>query len=354
MGLSDLVRNVEDRINQFGVARTRKAGWKPEILPYRGYGTTDRVHVIGRILMQDPKFEGETGTSPAKEVKEGNVHRAAHEAQRGYRQFFTIQVGDVPVRVHAGERVIETYTNANGYFDISVNDHGLEPGWQTVRVEAEGASSVEAEVLITSSDEAIGLISDVDDTVMVTNLPRALHAAYNSWVKRTNNRQPVRGMAEFYKELLKDHPNAPVFYLSTGAWNTYDTLIKFFEDYRLPKGPLLLTDWGPTPTGLFRNGVEHKKVQLRNLVIDYPHIKWILVGDNGQHDPLTYGNLVAEHPDAVQGVAIRELTPAEHVLSHGTMTSLTGPARTSRDGVPTLSAKDGNALLEKYRQHPFV
>lgn len=57
-----------------------------------------------------------------------------------------------------------------------------------------------------------------------------------------------------------------------------------------------------------------------------------------------------EHPDRVRGVAIRELTPAEHVLSHGTTSSLVPTRRTDREGVPTISAPDGHALLRKYRE----
>ena len=43
---------------------------------------------------------------------------------------------------------------------------------------------------------------------------------------------------------------------------------------------MLLTDWGPTETGLFRSGQEHKRVQLRNLLIAYPDMQWILIGDD--------------------------------------------------------------------------
>lgn len=347
MGFSDLVRAADNRINAYGLRRKTAAGWVPQVVPYTGYGTTDRVHVIGRVLMDDPSF---TDADDATSRRGGSF---AYEAQRGYRQFFTIQVGDHPVQVRVGGVEVATYTNSGGYFDVSLEGHGLEPGWREVEVTAEGAKPVKAQVLITSPGETVGLISDIDDTIMVTNLPRAFNAAYNSWVKRTNSRQPIAGMAEFYAELLKDHPGAPVFYLSTGAWNTFTTLAEFIEEQDLPKGPLLLTDWGPTPTGLFRNGSEHKKVQLRNLLIDYPNIKWILVGDNGQHDPLNYGDLVIEHPAAVAGIAIRELTPTEHMLSHGTMSSLTGPPHTNRDGVPTIYGPDGDALLREYRKDPF-
>lgn len=356
MGLADIVRNAENAINRFGVRRTTKAGWEPKIFPYRGYGTTERVHVIGRVLMRDPEEDATDGRDERGQVETSSqVENFAYEAKRGYRQFFTIQVGDVPIKVTApnGE-VVESFTNDNGYFDISVENHGLEPGWQEITVSAEGAADVQAKVLITAAGETVGLISDIDDTIMVTNLPRAMHAAYNSWVKKTDNRQPVEGMKEFYDSILGEHPGAPVFYLSTGAWNTFDTLVRFIEDQGLPEGPLLLTDWGPTPTGLFRSGSEHKKVQLRNLIIDYPNIRWILVGDNGQHDPLTYGHLVSEHPEKIAGVAIRELTPTEHILAHGTTTSLTSSSRAEDHGVPAISAPDGHGLKKKYEENPFV
>jgi len=41
------------------------------------------------------------------------------------------------------------------------------------------------------------------------------------------------------------HPNAPVFYLSTGAWNVAPALTRFLSRNLYPPGPLLLTDWGP-------------------------------------------------------------------------------------------------------------
>lgn len=345
MALADFVRKAEHSINRAGVRRKAEAGWRPAVTGFRGYGSGRRVRVLGRVLMADPEEPGEDTPITPRGV--------AEQAQRGWRQFFTVQVGGLPVTVRAGEQTVHTTTNANGYVDVLVNDHGLPSGWQEVTIEAEGAPPQRAEVLIVPSEVRTGLISDIDDTVMVTWLPRALLAAWNSWVRHTNKRKPVPGMNDFYRELLGDDPDAPVFYLSTGAWNTYGTLVDFLAKHDLPKGPLLLTDWGPTPTGLFRSGQEHKKVQLRNLFIEFPEIQWILVGDDGQHDPLIYGEAVFEHGDRVAGVAIRQLSPSEHVLSHGTTTALTEPAQTAERGVPTLLGADGHELLDNYRRASF-
>lgn len=336
MALSDVARKVEETINKVGIKRSKSKGWKPAIKGYAGYGSTDRVHVLGRVLMEDPDSEFNDNW-----------------AQRGYKQFFTIQVGGLEVSATVGNVKVTGRSTSNGYVDLLVHDHGLEPGWHEVTIEAEGAEPVQAEVYIVSEDTRIGLISDIDDTTMVTWLPRAMIAAWNSWVKRTDTRQPVEGMATFYKELLKDHPNAPVVYLSTGAWNTYNTLKNFMEANGFPKGPMLLTDWGPTPTGMFRSGSEHKKVQMRNLIIDFPEIQWILVGDDGQHDPINYADLVIEHPNRVAGVAIRNLSPQEHLLSHGTAAPLSEADTSARAEVPMIQGENGFKLLAAYEKEPF-
>lgn len=328
MGFADIVRIAEREINRRGVRRKTERGWIPTVTGFTGYGSVKRARVLGRVVMADE-------TEPEFEVV------------RGYRQFFTTQVPNIAITVQLGERTVHSATNANGYVDVLISAHGLQPGWHEATISVEGGTSTQAPVLILSPKAHIGLVSDVDDTVMVTMLPRAVLAAWNSWVKKTNTRQPVEGMGEFYDALLAQDPYAPVFYLSTGAWNTYETLVHFMKKHGLPPGPLLLTDWGPTPTGLFRSGKEHKRVQLRNLFIEFPEIDWVLIGDDGQHDPLIYGDAIFEHPDKIRLVAIRKLSPQEHVLSHGTTTALSQPAH--YPNTPTVFGHDGYELLRNWR-----
>ena len=64
-----------------------------------------------------------------------------------------------------------------------------------------------------------GLVSDIDDTVISTSLPRPLIAAWNTFVRQETTRHLVPGMAPLFRTLIAEHPGAPTFYLSTGAWN---------------------------------------------------------------------------------------------------------------------------------------
>ena len=336
MGLADLVRRFEQEYNRRGIVRLRKRGWKPKILPYTGYGS-DSLRVLARAVMAAPD-EADSARSLIPE-----------RAQRGWHQFFTTQVGYLPVTVSIGGTTIETHTDASGYIDLLVEDHGLEPGVHEALITPVAGAGARAPVVIVDPGVRTGIVSDVDDTIVVTWLPRPFLAAWNSFVRRTNARQAVPGMAEFYAALLDD-PADPVFYLSTGAWNTAPTLEDFIRANGFPAGPLLLTDWGPTPTGLFRSGQEHKKTQLRNLLIAFPDIRWILVGDDGQHDPYVYADLAREHPSRVAGIVIRELDAVEQVLSHGVPIQREAPsAGRAWADVPTVRGHDGYELLARWR-----
>ncbi len=105
---------------------------------------------------------------------------------------------------------------------------------------------------------------------MVTALPRPLLAAWNTFVLDEHARMAVPGMAVLYERLVTANPGAPVFYLSTGAWNVAPTLSRFLSRHLYPAGPLLLTDWGPTPDRWFRSGQEHKRSTLRRLAAEFP------------------------------------------------------------------------------------
>ncbi len=327
MALSDIARKVESATNRLAARRARGRGWVPQVRGYAGYGSPEAGRVLGRVLLADP-------------------NRNPHEnwAQRGYRQFFTIEVGDIAVDITLGAANVSARANAQGYIDAHIPGHGLEPGWHTATIHAAGAEPTTAPVLIVGESTTVGIVSDIDDTVLVTWLPRAWTAAWNSWVRRTNTRQPVPGMSAFYRALREQYPEAPVVYLSTGAWNTYETLEGFLRQHGFPAGPMLLTDWGPTPTGLFRNGQEHKRVQLRNLFLSYPNVEWILVGDDGQHDPLTYSDAATEHPSHVRGIAIRNLTPEQQLLSHGTLAPLVRTQAPGHADIPLIQGGDGAAL----------
>ncbi len=248
--------------------------------------------------------------------------------------------------------MINALTDRDGYIDITVSDHGLTPGWHHVIVSTDEAEPAEAPVLVIGDDVEFGIVSDIDDTIITSYLPRLLIAAYNSFVLTESARVPVAGMAAMYSALLRQHPNAPLIYLSTGAWSTQPFLERFIARHGYPSGPMLLTDWGPTNTGWFRSGPAHKRTSLANLARDFPQIRWLLVGDDGQHDPALYSQFALDHPENVAGIAIRQLPVVEQVLAHGTTSEMVAlPFITAVPApVPEVRGPDGYALRPLVQQ----
>ena len=380
MPLSDLVRAVTDQFHRDTIPVLKRRGWRPRVIAYDGYGSaapagasrrpgggragsgktpSDMARVLARMVLrpsnapaEGPLFRSVPEELPtsARDVRDVRDLAAMNllEAQRGWRLFVDAPVPYLPVTIRVGAAGVRTRADREGYVDVVVRGHGLSPGWHEARIEATGAGTAVTRILVVAPGPRLGVVSDIDDTAMVSHVPRMFVAAWNQLVKYTSSREPVPGMAELLTRAQRAHPGAPVIYLSTGAWNVVPTHRSFFERHGFPSGPMLMTDWGPTNTGLFRSGIEHKRTGLRRLMIDLPDVVWLLVGDDGQHDPLIYSEVVREHSDRVAAVAIRRLTPAQHVLAGAQLVHPMGVGPASRTlaeaNVPFVVGADGYEL----------
>jgi phosphatidate phosphatase APP1 len=318
---------LEHRFHSWRERRARARGLTPTVTPFPGYGGPDWVRVLGRVLIVPPV--------PASGAGE-------YERVRGWRSFASVPVGFAQVRITIGDSTHEVVADRGGVIDREIAAQ-LEPGWQTLSMSVEGGEPVETRVFIVGSNVRFGVVSDVDDTVMVTALPRPLLAAWNSFVINEHARQPVAGMAVLMERLVRDAPGTPVIYLSTGAWNVAPTLIRFLRRHLFPSGSVLLTDWGPTHDRWFRSGKAHKLSNLRRLAAEFPNVKWLLIGDDGQHDDEIYTTFTSEHPENVAAVAIRRLSPAEAVLAGGR----TVVNDHSAAEVPWVTAPDGAGMVDR-------
>jgi phosphatidate phosphatase APP1 len=157
------------------------------------------------------------------------------------------------------------------------------------------------------------VISDIDDTVIVTDVTRVLRMARNVFMGNATTRLPFPGVAALYKALYEGHDGQrcnPLFYVSSSPWNLYDLLDEFFQMNNIPIGPvLILRDWGITnqeilPTGHYR----YKLQQISRIMDFYPQLPFILIGDSGQKDPEIYAQVAAQYPGRVQAVYIRNVS----------------------------------------------
>lgn len=333
-----LERRVHDLVGQQLGAR----GWTPRVVAHTGYGASRAadpsaggwVRVLARVILAPP------GTPSA-----------ARTDGRGWRRFVSTAAAGVPLTIDLGGETHTVTSGADGYVDVRL-DADLPPGWASASLTVGAAAPVSAPLRIVGPDTTLGLLSDLDDTVIVTMLPRPLLAFRNAFLVREDERRAVHGMAELYDEVLAGSVDAFVVYLSTGAWNTARPMTAFLDRHGYPAGPLLMTDWGPTSEGWFRSGQDHKRTTLRRLFEELPQLRWLLVGDDGQHDPTLYAEAVTAFPDRVVGVAIRELTLTEQ-LAQVTLPA-PGPDVDDPSTRITVRAPDGHGLAQALRDRGIL
>ena len=316
---------LEDRFHRYRERRARKRGLVPTVVPYSGYGGDGWIRVLCRVLL----------TRPSTKTRSGK------KSIRGWRSFVSIPVAHAAVIVRVDGQEFTVHADRGGVVDTEISAT-LTPGLRRISIDTDGSETVTADIYVVNPDARLGVLSDIDDTVMVTALPRPFLAAWNTFVLDEHARRPVPGMAVLLERITQEHPGSPVVYLSTGAWNIAPTLNRFMGRHLYPRGTLLLTDWGPTSDRLFRSGQEHKRDNLARLAREFPLVRWVLIGDDGQHDEALYREFAHEHPENVSAVAIRQLSTPEAVLAGGRR-HVDAP----EGAAPWVWAPDGAGLARK-------
>ncbi|MGO1538180.1 MAG: App1 family protein [Leucobacter sp.] len=333
-----LAARLEDWLHGRRAKRACKRGKSPSVIPYIGYGGTEWIRVLGRVLFLRP------ATPEHSRIRQdvAGVSRV-----RGWRTFTSVHVTNQKVRIYIdGDPVTEVVSDRGGLIDARI-PVSLSPGWHTVTLKTGEGEAADAPVYVVDPASRFGVISDVDDTILNTALPKPFVAAWNTFVLDEYARAATPGMPVLLDHLVADHPGSPVLYLSTGPWNAAPALSRFLARHLYPMGPLLLTDWGPTHDRWFRSGREHKQRELRRIAQEFPEIRWVLIGDDGQHDESLYQEFATAHPENVAAVAIRQLSVGEAVLAGGR-----SKARLHRSvsGVPWVYGPDGATLREELRK----
>lgn len=287
---------------------------------YRGYGTREKVLVLGRVLQADESDTGVTGGSRLRNLRAA-ITRIESDALPHAR--VRVAIGGSRGVFAAGNDTREIASDDEGFFRewIGARDPLPEGGWVPVHLElAPGHHAIShpsvAQCLVPPVGAAFGVISDMDDTVLQSNVASLLKAARLVLLENAQTRLPFPGVAAFYRALQAGTsltgPN-PIFYVSKSPWNLYDVIAQFLEKQEIPLGPILLRDWDLVPE---RATKDFKTREIEEIFATYPELPFILVGDTTQKDPEIYRQVMRDFPGRVLAVYIRNVdAPAARSLA---------------------------------------
>lgn len=275
------------------------------LVPYTSHGNRDRLLLRGRVLANRP-------LGPATRVE--HVHR---RVERMVRRFLTKEVPGVTLQVQAGDATAITTTDDEGYWFVELEGHDLPDDRTFHHVEVTPVDhrdvpvhEAPARVVVPTARAARLVVSDIDDTIMLSDAFDRFRLYRNTVTGSAWTRQAFPGTGELFAGLQRgpdlDQEN-PVAYLSSSAWNLYDFHVAFLRRSAMPDGPLLLRDMGLDEERFFGGSHEqHKRAHLDEL-LDVHDLPLVLVGDTGQHDAEIYRDVAVDHPDRVEAVLLRHV-----------------------------------------------
>ncbi|MDE1468208.1 phosphatase domain-containing protein [Aurantiacibacter sp. D1-12] len=294
------------------------------IQPYFGYRNTTRLAVSARALR-----------SPAAKMESSSRLRAIRTM---LAKFSSREVAGVTVRLvakFAGETVIDTRreTDAEGFvhFDEEFPSKIERPehtAWESVTLEwvnTKGPQSIVASILAPASTARLGVISDIDDTIIESGITGGLRNIARNWrrvmAEMPTERIVVPGAADFYTSLGGQAPNVqsvaqpdalpapsrPFFYVSSSPWNLFSYLVAFKKAHGLPHGPMMLRDWGLN-RATFGSGSHgaHKRAAIASILATYPDMRFAMIGDDTQGDLPAFAEAAQAHPGQIAGVFLRK------------------------------------------------
>jgi phosphatidate phosphatase APP1 len=292
-------------------ARRTSSGWRATVagmvarpLPQRSRRRALAVAVLRRML----------------ELEEADLDT---EVFRRRADCFLFQrVPGMPVRVRIAEEFIAAgVSDRSGHFRASFD---LTEDWAAARAEDPGpgcrwltydAEAGDGEVPASSScgvgqiqlvePEGLSVISDIDDTVKVSNVADRRELLQNTLLREF---RAVPGMAAAYRRW--EAAGAAFHYVSSSPWQLSNCLCSFLGSASLPAGSMHLKLFrlkDSTPLGRLTARKRSKRRAIEQIMSDFPGRRFLLVGDSGERDPEVYAAVARRRPEQVAGVLIRRV-----------------------------------------------
>lgn len=288
---------------------------KIKIIPYDGYGNKNKVYCRGRIIEDENLLISQKDSIL---ITLYNSYKRVETDEIPYQKFI-VKFGDFEKELKTNSEgyyliktTIKDLSTSNLFekFTISINKEDYKKDWSKVPIKRKG------KVFFPSPNAKFGIISDIDDTILQTDVLSTLKwkIFYNSLFINASKRMPIKHANLWYQKLKgkdKKNPN-PFFYVSNSPWNFYEYLQEFLKVNNFPKGPLLLRDFGRNTKDRLQGYRKHKFYEAENILKMYPKMNFLLIGDGGEKDGLIYLKLKKLYPKQVKAIFILRLGDKKH------------------------------------------
>jgi phosphatidate phosphatase APP1 len=282
-----------------------------DAITYRGYASRDKFFIQGRI-------------SRYKLIKNNPEASPLEQLSDTLKRIFNTRIPQVTCEISLFQHTFFAVSNSAGYFTLEMDwpaaDFPENSCWIKVDIRIIPPREyflenevIEGEILFISGNQKFIVISDIDDTLLLTGVRSLFYwkVLYNTFLKNLEQRRGIPGAPAFFQRLsqLKDAKEWQtfVFYVSSTPRTLYDFVLIWLAQNHFPKGPILLKDFGLSTLDKGSLRFSSKIAWIRQIMVLFPDIPFVLVGDSGEKDFFLYQKLAREFPDRVKAILIREI-----------------------------------------------
>jgi len=259
------------------------------------YGNPHQLIVEGRILNE-------------REFKESSKEDSwVTNGWRKVKHLINDEHENIALTLKINETLYHGKTDDEGYFEFEVlNQKTPWKNHENIELSLDELNtSIHASALIIDDNVKVGVISDFDDTVIVSDVTDKLSLLKNTFFKNYKQRQVVEGMREHFKKIL--NPNTPLFFVTGSPKQLQPVIHQFLNFHNFPERTLITKKaHGDNADELF-DQIAYKQGKIEKLMILFPNIQWVCFGDSGEKDREVYELLAKKYPKKVQGIFIRNV-----------------------------------------------
>lgn len=143
----------------------------------------------------------------------------------------------------------------------------------------------------------ITLISDLDDTIKISNTESKLSTIYRGLFRSS----AFAGMAELYVEILK-HSESKFHIVSSSPPAIRKKILYFLKKNHFPEAEVRLRDW------IRESSIPKYKLQAISELVERSQGKVILVGDDTEHDANVFAQVNRKFPEKILARYIHVIT----------------------------------------------
>ena len=263
---------------------------------YSCYANSHRLVAEGRVLNRKKVVSVQADDSTFRNLK------------RKISKFFNREKKDILLSVDIADTKYQIQSDDEGYFELDITMPSQVDSKSRIDISLSDDNSTNTtcwpQVPVS---HGIGVISDFDDTLIVSDVTNKAKLIDNTFMKNYKQRELIAQTATQIKSILSKQNGSAFFVLSASPDQINQSIHNFLDYHNMPTRSVITKKiQGENSYSLLKQN-SYKSEKIQKLIAMYPKIRWTLFGDSGEQDRQIYSEIAQSYPGNIETIYIRNV-----------------------------------------------